>query len=140
MRLPGRLAAAIEVLDDIERRHRPVAEALKAFQTLARTKEFGMLRHLGVRRREIAAMLASEGALLGLVGGISGIDLGLAISQVLIGVINPQSFNWTMQTRLPLGLFGSVVLALVAASAGTALLAGRRALSGDAVRAVREDW
>jgi 16S rRNA (cytosine967-C5)-methyltransferase len=31
MRLPGRLAAAIEVLDDIERRHRPVAEALKAW-------------------------------------------------------------------------------------------------------------
>ncbi|MDD3838214.1 MAG: FtsX-like permease family protein [Phenylobacterium sp.] len=116
-----------------------VAATISA-QTLARTKEFGMLRHLGVRRREIAAMLASEGALLGLVGGIAGIGLGLAISQVLIGVINPQSFNWTMQTRLPLGLFGSVVLALVAASAGTALLAGRRALSGDAVRAVREDW
>jgi 16S rRNA (cytosine967-C5)-methyltransferase len=31
MRLPGRLAAAIEVLEDIERRHRPVAEALKAW-------------------------------------------------------------------------------------------------------------
>lgn len=29
MRLGGRLAAAIEVLDDIERRHRPVADALK---------------------------------------------------------------------------------------------------------------
>lgn len=29
MRLGGRLAAAIEVLDDIERRHRPAAEALK---------------------------------------------------------------------------------------------------------------
>ncbi len=31
MRLPGRLSAAIEVLDDIGRRHRPVAEALKAW-------------------------------------------------------------------------------------------------------------
>ena len=31
MRLPGRLAAAIEVLADIERRHRPVADALKAW-------------------------------------------------------------------------------------------------------------
>jgi len=31
MRLPGRLAAAIEVLDDIDRRHRPVAEALKSW-------------------------------------------------------------------------------------------------------------
>lgn len=29
MRLGGRLAAAIEVLDDVERRHRPVADALK---------------------------------------------------------------------------------------------------------------
>ena len=31
MRLPGRLSAAIEVLADIEARHRPVAEALKAW-------------------------------------------------------------------------------------------------------------
>ncbi len=31
MKLPGRLSAPIEVLDDIERRHRPVAEALKAW-------------------------------------------------------------------------------------------------------------
>lgn len=31
MRLPGRVAAAIEVLADIERHHRPVAEALKAW-------------------------------------------------------------------------------------------------------------
>ncbi|MFC3076547.1 FtsX-like permease family protein [Phenylobacterium terrae] len=116
-----------------------VAATISA-QTLARTKEFGMLRHLGVLKREIAAMLAAEGALLGLVGGIAGIGLGLAMSQVLIGVINPQSFNWTMQTRLPLGLFATVAVALVAASAGTALLAGRRALSAEAVQAVREDW
>ena len=31
MRLPGRLAAAIEILADIDARHRPVAEALKAW-------------------------------------------------------------------------------------------------------------
>jgi 16S rRNA (cytosine967-C5)-methyltransferase len=31
MRLPGRLSAAIEVLTDIDARHRPVAEALKAW-------------------------------------------------------------------------------------------------------------
>jgi putative ABC transport system permease protein len=45
-----------------------------------------------------------------------------------------------MDTRLPWGLFGTLLTALVVAAAGTALLAGRRALSGDAVRAVREDW
>ena len=31
MRLPGRLAAAIEVLEDVETRHRPVSEALKSW-------------------------------------------------------------------------------------------------------------
>jgi putative ABC transport system permease protein len=109
-------------------------------QTLARSKEFGMLRHIGVLRRQIVAMLAVEGALLGLVGVVAGIGLGMAISQVLIHVINPQSFHWTMETRLPLPLFAGVSFALIAAAAGTALVAGRRALSADAVRAVREDW
>jgi putative ABC transport system permease protein len=109
-------------------------------QTLARSKEFGMLRHIGVLRRQIVVMLATEGALLGAVGVVAGIGLGIAMSQVLIHVINPQSFHWTMETRLPLGLFAIVTIALILAAAGTALLAGRRALSSDAVRAVREDW
>ena len=109
-------------------------------QTLARTKEFGMLRHIGVLRRQIIGMLAAEGALLGAVGVVAGIGLGIAISQVLIHVINPQSFHWTMETRLPFAVFAVVTIALLVASAGTALLAGRRALSSDAVRAVREDW
>jgi putative ABC transport system permease protein len=34
----------------------------------------------------------------------------------------------------------SLVPALMLAAAGAAVLAGRRALSADAVRAVRDDW
>ncbi len=109
-------------------------------QTLARTKEFGMLRHIGVLRRQILLMLAIEGALLGAVGVAAGLGLGVAMSQVLIHVVNPQSFHWTMQTRLPLGLFASLAAALITASAGTAVLSGRSATSTSAVRAVREDW
>ncbi|MGH6997510.1 MAG: ABC transporter permease, partial [Phenylobacterium sp.] len=116
-----------------------VAATISA-QTLARTKEFGMLRHLGVTRGQIVGMLATEGALLGAVGGLAGIGLGLVMSQVLIHVVNPQSFHWTMETKLPWALLASVGVALVASAAGTALLAGRRAVSSDAVRAVREDW
>jgi putative ABC transport system permease protein len=78
--------------------------------------------------------------LLGLVGGIAGIALGLAMAQVLIHVVNPQSFHWTMDTQMPWRLLLSLVPALVIAAAGAAVLAGRRALSADAVRAVREDW
>jgi putative ABC transport system permease protein len=114
--------------------------ATSSAQTIARIKEFGMLRHVGMRPRAITLMLASEGALLGLLGFAAGAVLGLGISQILIHVINPQSFNWTMQTVLPWSLIGTVGAALVLASAGTAMLAGRRALSQNAVRAVSEDW
>ncbi len=116
-----------------------VAATISA-QTLARTKEFGMLRHVGVLRRQIVVMLVTEGALLGVIGGVAGISLGLAMSQVLIHVVNPQSFHWTMDTRIPWWLLISVITLLVLATAGTARLAGGRALSSDAVRAVREDW
>jgi len=109
-------------------------------QTLARTREFGMLRHIGVLRRQVLAMLALEGALLGGVGGVAGLALGTAMGQVLIQVVNPQSFHWTMDTRWPLNLFTALWVGLVLASALTAVLAGRSALSSDAVRAVREDW
>jgi putative ABC transport system permease protein len=116
-----------------------VAATISA-QTIARIREFGMLRHIGTTRRQIIGMLAGEGALLGVIGIAAGCALGLALSQILIHVINPQSFNWTMTTRVPWLLLLAVAAALVATSAGTAVLAGRRALSGDALRAVSEDW
>ena len=99
-----------------------------------------MLRHIGVLRRQIMLMLAIEGGLLGAVGVVAGLSLGVAMSQVLIHVVNPQSFHWTMDTRLPLPLFASLTVALIATSAGTAVLAGRSATAAGAVRAVQEDW
>jgi len=109
-------------------------------QTLARAKEFGMLRHVGVTRRQILGMLALEGGLLTGSGIAVGFVLGWAISLILVFVVNPQSFHWTMRLHMPWGLLASIACALLAAAATTALTAGRYAVSGEAVRAVREDW
>jgi putative ABC transport system permease protein len=91
-------------------------------------------------RRQILAMLAAEGGLLTLLGIGVGFLLGGAISLILIFVVNPQSFHWTMQLHMPWPLLAGVAALLLASAALTALLAGQFAVSGDAVRAVREDW
>jgi putative ABC transport system permease protein len=109
-------------------------------QALARSKEFGMLRHLGVTRTQILAQFAIEGLLVTMLGITSGLAVGFAVALVLIHVVNPQSFHWTMELTLPAGTIALLVAALLATAALTALLAGRRAASGEAVRAVREDW
>jgi putative ABC transport system permease protein len=109
-------------------------------QTLARAKEFGMLRHVGVTRGQVLGILAIEGGALTALGVVTGFLLGLLISLILVFVVNPQSFHWTMQLHLPWGLIGTVATVLVAASVATALASGRYALSGGPVRAVREDW
>ncbi|PHV14099.1 multidrug ABC transporter substrate-binding protein [Janthinobacterium sp. BJB303] len=109
-------------------------------QTLARAREFGMLRHVGVTRGQILAILALEGGALTALGIATGFVLGLLISFVLVFIVNPQSFHWTMQLHLPWPLIATVAAALLAAAALTALIAGRQALSAGPIRAVREDW
>lgn len=109
-------------------------------QALARSREFGMLRHVGVTRRQILAMLGAEGGLLCAIGIAAGFALGFAISLILVFIVNPQSFHWTMRLSMPWGLLAGVAALLLASGALTALVAGRHAISGSAVRAVREDW
>ncbi|HEV7357203.1 MAG TPA: FtsX-like permease family protein [Steroidobacteraceae bacterium] len=107
---------------------------------LARRAEFGMLRHVGMLRRQIIAMLADEGVLTSAFGVFYGLALGGALSLVLVYVVNRQSFNWSIDLAIPAWQLSVLSLALIGAAAITAIWSGRAALSEDAVRAVREDW
>ena len=109
-------------------------------QVLARRKEFGLLAHLGLTRRQILAVVAGEGAAWTLVGSLAGLGLGLAVSVVLVHVVNPQSFHWTMDLLVPWLRLAALCLAVVAAGTFTAWAAGRAAAGRDAVLAVKEDW
>lgn len=109
-------------------------------QTLSRAKEFGMLRHIGITRRQILALLAGEGALLAGLAITAGFVLGGCISLILVFIVNPQSFHWTMNLHLPWALLATVALVLLLSAAITALISGRMAVAGSAVRSVREDW
>ena len=109
-------------------------------QVLARRKEFGLLAHLGLTRRQILSVVALEGAAWTSLGAMAGLGLGLAVAVVLVHVVNPQSFHWTMDLRLPWARLIALCLAVVAAGTVTAWLVGRAAAGKEAVLAVKEDW
>jgi putative ABC transport system permease protein len=109
-------------------------------QVLARRKEFGLLAHLGLTRRQVLHVVAGEGAAWTLLGAVAGVALGLAVAVVLVHVVNPQSFHWTMDLTVPWLRLLMLSAAVVLAGTATAWLAGQAAASRDAVLAVKEDW
>ena len=107
---------------------------------LSRRREFGMLRHIGMTRRQIGAMLATEGLTISAVGLVAGFGLGWLISLVLIHVVNRQSFHWGMELHVPWSALAGSAVVVLALSTVTALASGRQAMSRRAVLAVKEDW
>jgi putative ABC transport system permease protein len=109
-------------------------------QVLSRSREFGMLRHVGVTRGEILRLLATEGGLVTGLGALAGLAWGGVVSAILVHVVNPQSFHWTMELVVPWGLIAPLTLALILTGTLTATLVGRRALAADVLHSVRDDW
>lgn len=103
----------------------------------ARRREFGMLRHLGVSRRQIGWIAVQEGALAAGVGVLGGLLCGGAIR--LVADRDRQtgkSFHWSMDVHVP---WASLAV-FVSSAGGARVLAGRQAMRQEAVLAVREDW
>ena len=116
-----------------------VAASLSA-QVLARRKEFGLLAHLGLTQRQVTGLVAIEAAAWLAAGVLLGTLLGLLVSVVLVHVVNPQSFHWTMTMVLPGGRLAALAAAVWLAGVATAAFSARRALSRAAVLSVKEDW
>ncbi len=105
--------------------------ATLAALVLERTREIGIMRCLGMLRRHVTAMIVMEGSLLGLMGAAMGVAAGYALAAILVYVINPQAFGWTIGFRPTPGYDVAVVAGITL----TAALAG----SVVAVRAARID-
>jgi putative ABC transport system permease protein len=116
-----------------------VAASLSA-QVLARRKEFGLLAHLGLTQTQVLAIVSGEAAVWLAAGVALGLLLGVAVSVVLVHVVNPQSFHWTMPLHVPALQVIALAAAVWLSGVATAALAARHAASRSAVMAVKEDW
>ena len=109
-------------------------------QALARRKEFGALVHLGLTRAQVAQLVALEATWWSLAGALLGGVLGLAVSVVLVKVVNPQSFHWTMELIVPWDRLAALGAAVIASATLTAWLAARSAMSANPALLVKQDW
>jgi putative ABC transport system permease protein len=96
-----------------------ILSALMALQ-LERARELGMLRANGLTPGQLWGVVLAQTGLMGLTAGLLAAPLGLALSLVLVYVINRRSFGWTLELTLDPALFGQALLVALAA----ALLAG----------------
>ncbi len=106
---------------------------------LERRRELATLQAIGASPTQVRQLVLWEAAYLGALGAVLGVIGGLLLAVVLIKVINKQSFGWTIQMTVPIGvLLQAVILAL-----GAALVAGywpaRWAANQPVVEGLREE-
>ncbi len=104
---------------------------------LERTREIGVLRSVGFTRGGIRRAVMCEAACMGFLANVLGALAGLALSLILIYVINKQSFGWTIQFSFPVRLLAEYALLTLAASVGAGVFPAWRASRIPIAEAVR---
>jgi putative ABC transport system permease protein len=83
-----------------------------------RTHEIGLLRAVGMRRRQVRAMIRSESVILALFGAIIGVVVGTGLGLALVSSLHSQGITSTVVpwTSLVVFLILAALLGLLAAS------------------------
>jgi putative ABC transport system permease protein len=94
---------------------------------LERSRQLNTLIAVGADRGQIRAMIFWEALLLTAAGEALGLACGVALSWLLVYVINYQSFGWTFIYAVDWGMLGLSVPLIVGVALGAAIPAVRAA-------------
>ena len=83
---------------------------------LARRGEIWSLRALGATRSDLIGILMLEGVGVTLAGLLAGLGLGLILARILVDVLNPQVFGWTLHFAVPWPFLSLLSLATLGAA------------------------
>jgi putative ABC transport system permease protein len=93
-----------------------------ALSVLERTRESGLLRAIGLTRKELGRLVTVEAGLYGIIGAVLGLAIGVPYAWLAIISLGVE---WPLQ--VPVFSVGVVVFVLAALTAGAGLLPARRA-------------
>jgi putative ABC transport system permease protein len=115
-----------------------IAGALLAL-VIDRRRELGLLHFLGAAKSQIQKLILVEAGLLGLLANIAGLMLGLALSLVLIFVINKQSFGWTIRFHWPVEILLAALTIVYVATVLAGLYPAQVAVQLNPIEVVHEE-
>jgi putative ABC transport system permease protein len=96
-----------------------------------RTRELGMLRAVGMTRRQVRRMIRHESVITSLIGGVIGIVLGIVLGALLVSRVN------FIQFSLPIGSIIVFAIAAVIVGILAAIFPARRAARLDPLQALQ---
>jgi ABC-type antimicrobial peptide transport system permease subunit len=83
--------------------------------------------------------LLLEALLAGTVATVAAFVAGAAFAALLLGVINPQSFGWSVVPRVPIGRLSAAAAVVLVASLVAGIVPGRIAGAADPASALAEE-
>jgi putative ABC transport system permease protein len=86
-----------------------------------RRGELALYRALGASRRQLARLFLGRGLAIGAAGLVLGAAGGAALALVLVRIVNPAFFGWTLGVHVPWARLAAQVLAILAAAAAASL-------------------
>ena len=104
---------------------------------LERTREIGLLRAVGMSRRQVRMMVQAEGAILAALGALAGIGLGLLLAFVFGRAWRGQGFD---SYSVPVQLLALVAAGAVGVGVLAATIPARRAAKTDVLEAIGVDF
>ncbi len=90
-----------------------------------RTREIGILRSVGARRRDLRAMFRAEGLVIALLGWLAGIPIGYVLARFILWVFE-RRFDAAFTFRFPLWPIGVALVVTVALTVAVIRLPLRR--------------
>ena len=104
-----------------------------ALSVMERTREIGLLRAVGMQRRQIKRMIRGESVVVSLIGAVLGLALGVGFGAALVASLSSSGFN---RLAIPTATIVTVVILTGLFGVGAAVFPARRAAKLDVLAAI----
>jgi len=83
---------------------------------LSRAREFSILKSIGFTNNQLRSIIGNQTLIIGIISGLISIPLGIIITNLLIQIINKQSFGWSIPMQLlPSVFIEGIIVAILSA-------------------------